>query len=122
MRKLQQQTDHSLPAIIELELRTTDAVLALGRDLFRGRFMATEIDPDWHIAQSVFDAGAFLQEAVNTDDLQQSLSRLLLKLQAVGYSNKCWHITRESCLIMKDRFIFHIHQPFDQGHYMALFH
>ena len=76
LRKLQQQADQFLPAAIELELRTTYAVMALARDLFRGRFTATAVDPDWHIAQPAFDAVAFLQEAIKTSDLQQSLSRL----------------------------------------------
>ncbi|SFD94580.1 murein L,D-transpeptidase [Nitrosomonas sp. Nm166] len=76
LRQLQQQADQSLPAAIELELRTTHAVLMLAQHLFRGRFSATEADPDWHIAQPIFDAVAFLQQAIKSHRLQQSLDNL----------------------------------------------
>ncbi len=76
LQQLQQQAKQSLPAAIELELRTTHAVMRLARDLSRGRLSATAADPDWHIRQPDFDAVAFLQGAVKTGRLQQSLDGL----------------------------------------------
>jgi murein L,D-transpeptidase YcbB/YkuD len=76
LQQLQQQASQSLPVAIELEARTTHALLLLARDLSRGRFIATKADEDWHIPQPGFDAVAFLHEAIKTDRLQQSLNDL----------------------------------------------
>ncbi len=76
LQQLQQQADHSLPATIELEVRTTHALLMLARDLSRGRFSATAADRDWHIPQPAFDAATFLLEAIKTNRLQQSFNNL----------------------------------------------
>ncbi len=76
LRQLQQQAKQSLPAAIELELRTTRAVMRLAKDLSRGRLSATAADPDWHIRQPTFDAVTFLHEAIKTRRLQQSLDDL----------------------------------------------
>ncbi len=76
LRQLQQQASQFLPAAIELELLTSHAVLMLARDLTRGRFQASLADPDWHIPQATFDTVAFLQKAIETDQLPQSLHDL----------------------------------------------
>ncbi|WP_394807508.1 murein L,D-transpeptidase [Nitrosomonas sp.] len=76
LQQLQQQIGQSLPAAIELEVRTTHALLILARDLSRGRFTAAKADEDWHIPQPGFDAVAFLREAIKTNRLQQSLNDL----------------------------------------------
>lgn len=76
LQQLQQQAGQSLPAAIELEVRTTHALLILARDLSRGRLTAAKADADWHIPQPGFDAETFLLEAIRTNRLQQSLSDL----------------------------------------------
>ncbi|PSJ18979.1 L,D-transpeptidase family protein [Nitrosomonas supralitoralis] len=76
LTQLLQQIDQSSSAAIELEVRTTHALLKLARDLSRGRFSATAIDRDWHIPQPEFDAIAFLQEAIRSNHLEQSLQKL----------------------------------------------
>lgn len=76
LQQLQQQAPQSLPAAIELELRTTQALMKLAKDLSRGKLLATAADPDWHIRQPTFDAVTFLHKAIKTDRLQQSLDDL----------------------------------------------
>lgn len=76
LHKLRHQVEPTLHSRLELELRTTHAVLALIRDLAKGRFVASVADPDWHIPQPAFDAVAFLLEAINSGQLQQSLTDL----------------------------------------------
>jgi len=76
LQQLQQQAGLSLPATIELEVRSTRALLIFARDLSRGRFSANATDRDWHIPQPEFDAVTFLLEAINTNRLQQSLNDL----------------------------------------------
>ncbi len=76
LQQLQPPAKQSLPAAIELELRTTHAVMRLAKDLSRGRLSATAADPDWHIPQPKFDAVTFLHEAIKTDRLQRSLNDL----------------------------------------------
>ncbi len=76
LRQLQQQASQFLPAAIELELLTSHAVLMLARDLTRGKLQASLADPDWHIPQAAFDAVAFLQKALETAQLPQSLRDL----------------------------------------------
>jgi murein L,D-transpeptidase YcbB/YkuD len=71
-----QQTPRSLPAAIELELRTTQALMKLAKDLTRGRLLATAADPDWHIRQPAFNATTFLHDALKNNRLQQSLNDL----------------------------------------------
>ena len=76
LTQLLQHSDQSSSAAIELEIRTTHAVLKLATDLSRGRFSATAADPDWHIPRADFDAVAFLQEAIQADHLEDSLQKL----------------------------------------------
>ena len=76
LQQLQQHAGQSLPAAIELEIRTTHALLILARDLSRGRLLAAAADPNWHIPQPAFDAITFLHEAIKTDRLQQALNDL----------------------------------------------
>lgn len=97
LRQLQQQAKHSLPAAIELELRTTHAVMRLAKDLSRGRLSATAADPDWHIPQPKFDAVTFLHEAIKTDRLQQSLHDLSPKKH--GYQSLKQTLMRYQALI-----------------------
>ncbi|WP_297323976.1 L,D-transpeptidase family protein [Nitrosomonas sp.] len=95
LQQLQQQAKQSLPAAIELELRTTHAVMQLAKDLSRGRLSAIAADPDWHIPQPKFDAATFLHGAIKTGRLQQSLHDLspqkhgyqLLKQTLMRYQN-----------------------------------
>lgn len=76
-RLVQLRKQHSQhPILHELELRTTQALLMLARDLHRGRLTAAEVDPDWHIQQSVFDAADYLQWAVTAGELKASLDDL----------------------------------------------
>jgi L,D-transpeptidase YcbB len=76
-RLLQLRKQHNIDSILlELELRTTQSLLTLARDLRRGRFTAAEVDPDWHIQQPAFDAADYLQRAVTAGDLKSSLEDL----------------------------------------------
>lgn len=76
LRQLQQHAGQSLPAALELEIRTTHAILMLARDLARGRLTASAADQDWHIPQPAFDTVAFLLEAIEKNHLQQALQDL----------------------------------------------
>lgn len=76
LQKLKQGVEETADASVELELRTTHAVLMLIQDLYRGRLSASSADPDWHIPQSSFDAVTFLLEAIFSENLHQSLSDL----------------------------------------------
>ncbi|MBP6058964.1 MAG: L,D-transpeptidase family protein [Nitrosomonas sp.] len=111
LQQLQQQAEQSLPAAIELELRTTHAVMRLAKDLSRGRLSATAADPDWHIRQPTFDAVTFLQEAIKTGRLQQSLNDLfsqkpsyqllkqtLIRYQAINHHPEWTHIPNTSTI------------------------
>lgn len=62
--------------LLELELRTTQAILMLARDLRRGRLIASEVDPDWHIQQQIFDPADYLQKAIASGNLKSSLEDL----------------------------------------------
>lgn len=79
LQQLQRQVKQTENAAIELELRTTQALLTLTYDLSRGRLLASAADPDWHIPQQSFDAVAFLLEAVAADNLTHSLNNLVPK-------------------------------------------
>lgn len=57
----------------ELEFLTTLSLLRFSNDLYRGRFTASRLDPDWHIPQPAFNAINFLLSTVDTDTFQQSL-------------------------------------------------
>ncbi|MDP1952050.1 MAG: L,D-transpeptidase family protein [Nitrosomonas sp.] len=76
LKQLELRVDETTDAWIELELRTTHALLTLIHDLHSGRLSASTVDPDWHIPQSPFDAVAFLLEAVTSDNLHQLLNEL----------------------------------------------
>lgn len=99
LQQLQQHAGQSLPAAIELEIRTTHALLTLAEDLSRGRFPATAADPAWHIPQPSFDAVTFLHTAIRTDRLQPSfddlspkkLSYQLLKQTLMRYRKLIHH-------------------------------
>lgn len=103
LRQLQQHAGQPLRAALELEVRTTHAILMLARDLARGRLAASAADRDWHIPQPAFDAVAFLLEAIEKNRLQQALQDLspqkpsyqLLKQTLIRYrkfaeSHTCW--------------------------------
>lgn len=64
------------PASFELELCVTQALLSLIRDVNSGRLQASAVDPDWHIAQPIFDSAGFLQQALTSDNFQQTLASL----------------------------------------------
>ncbi|MCC8997280.1 MAG: L,D-transpeptidase family protein [Nitrosomonas sp.] len=74
LKQLEEQRSSSQS--VTLELQTTRAVLTLARDLSRGRLSASSADPDWHIPQPSFDAVAFLQKALQSEDLTQSFNSL----------------------------------------------
>lgn len=63
-------------ALLELELCTTQALLLLARDLRRGHLTASEVDPDWHIQQQIFDPADYLQQAIASGNLKSSLKDL----------------------------------------------
>lgn len=90
-------------ASLELELCVTQALLSLIRDVNSGRLQASAVDPDWHIAQPIFDAASFLQQALTSNNLQQALEslapeipqyhalkKLLAKFRAVAASGEKW--------------------------------
>lgn len=62
--------------LLELELRTTQAILMLARDLRRGSLIASQVDPDWHIQQQIFDPADYLQKAIASENLKSSLEDL----------------------------------------------
>lgn len=64
------------PFLLELELRTTQALLLFARDLRRGRLEASEVDPDWHIQQQIFDPADYLQKGIIAGNLKLSLEDL----------------------------------------------
>lgn len=76
LRHLRQGLQQSAEVAAELELRTSNAILTLAKDLSRGRLSATAADPDWHISQPTFDAVAFLLEALKSNKLLKSLQGL----------------------------------------------
>ncbi|SEQ99439.1 YD repeat-containing protein [Nitrosomonas sp. Nm51] len=67
---------HASSTRFELEFLTTLSLMQFANDLYRGRFTASELDPDWHIPQQTFDAADFLLSVDDTDSLKQSLMRL----------------------------------------------
>ncbi|HNP25624.1 MAG TPA: L,D-transpeptidase family protein, partial [Nitrosomonas sp.] len=73
---LQLSTEHSSLSRYELEFRATLALLQYAHDLYRGRFIASEIDPDWHIPQPDFDTVSFLLKTAESKNLLQSLESL----------------------------------------------
>ena len=91
------------PASFELELCVTQALLSLIRDVNSGRLQASAVDPDWHIAQPIFDSASFLQQALTSDNFQQTLAsltpdipqyyvlkKLLAKFRALVASGEKW--------------------------------
>ncbi len=76
LRQLQSRTQHNSDTLFELELRTTQALLKLTRDLRSGHLIASKVDPDWHLPHEPFDPVAFLLTAVASDKLQNSLISL----------------------------------------------
>ena len=76
LQQLQQQMNQSPDAAIELELRTTHALLQLAQDLARGQLSAKTVDPDWHIARPEFDAVKFLHDAIEADRVQSAFASL----------------------------------------------
>lgn len=76
LQQLQQQTNQSSDTAIELELRTTHALLQLARDLARGRLSAKAVDPDWHIVRPELDAVKFLHDAIEADRMQSAFESL----------------------------------------------
>ena len=76
LQQLQQQADQSAPSTIELEIRTTHALLRLAQDLAHGRLLAQSADPDWHIPRPEFHAPTFLQDAIETLRLKPAFESL----------------------------------------------
>lgn len=74
LQQFQRETNNQVS--LQLELRVTQALLSLIRDVSSGRLQASAVDPDWHIMQPIFDSAGFLQEALLSDDLQQRLASL----------------------------------------------
>ncbi|GKS70165.1 murein L,D-transpeptidase YcbB/YkuD [Nitrosomonas sp. PY1] len=64
---LKEQVEHASSEALTLELQTTQSILILAKDLARGRLIASDADPDWHIPQPAFDAVGFLQKALQSD-------------------------------------------------------
>jgi murein L,D-transpeptidase YcbB/YkuD len=102
-RLRQLRNEHTTSASLSLELYTTQSLLALARDLYGGRLLATSADPDWHIPQPIFDSVDFLQQALTLGNLQQaladlppnmpqyrSLKRLLAKLRKLVTMEVAW--------------------------------
>ncbi|MDT8363806.1 MAG: L,D-transpeptidase family protein [Nitrosomonas sp.] len=99
-RLRREKHDH---ASLHLELCVTQALLSLIRDVSSGRLQASAVDPDWHIAQPIFDSASFLQQALMSDNLQQALAglapdtpqyhalrKLLEKFQAITATEEQW--------------------------------
>jgi len=60
-----------------LEFETTWHLFQFMHDLYRGRYDAKTIDPDWHIPQPDFDPSAFLLRFLDSGDLQQAFESLI---------------------------------------------
>lgn len=70
-------TTHSPEHAYTLEFQATWSLLQFMHDLYGGRYAALQLDTDWHIPPPHFDAVAFLQNALDTESLQQSLDKLV---------------------------------------------
>lgn len=97
------RNEHSGQISLPLELYATQSLLALARDLHRGRLLAAAADPDWHIPQPLFDPADFLQQVVTRRNLEQafaslppdmpqyhSLKQLLAKLRELIAAGATW--------------------------------
>ncbi len=77
------------------DLVLSDGLLKLIRDMSVGRLDPSVVDPKWSIPRASFNATAFLQHALSTNDFKASLSSLIpvsqqylqLKAAAVRYQN-----------------------------------
>ncbi|MBT8134069.1 MAG: L,D-transpeptidase family protein [Gammaproteobacteria bacterium] len=77
------------------DLLLSDGLLKLIRDISIGRLDPNVVDPKWSIPRASFNATAFLQHALSTNDFKASLSSLIpasqqylqLKAAAVRYQN-----------------------------------
>ena len=77
------------------DLLLSDGLLKLIRDISVGRLDPDVVDPKWAIPRESFNAAAFLQHALSTNDFKTSLSSLIpvsqqylqLKAAAVRYQN-----------------------------------
>ena len=77
------------------DLVLSDGLLKLIRDISVGRLDPNVVDPKWSIPRESFNAAAFLQHALSTNDFKASLSSLIpvsqqylqLKAAAVRYQN-----------------------------------
>lgn len=87
--------NHAPSTRLELEFQTTLSMMQFTNDLYRGRFNAAELDPDWHIPQPSFDAVEFLLSALDTDDLQHSLMRLTPSLPS-------YHLLKQALAKFRD--------------------
>lgn len=74
LRVLRDKVSDQIP--LSLELGITQSLLALAHDLYSGRLIASQADPDWHIPQPQFDAAHFLQQALAAEKLQQAFAGL----------------------------------------------
>lgn len=75
-RLIELSSDQTLHQTFVLEFETTLSLLQFTRDLYRGRFDASVIDPNWHIPQLEFDAAIFLKKALDSGNPDQSFSSL----------------------------------------------
>lgn len=80
LQRLNLLATNPLHSQYELEFLTTLSLLQFTHDLYRGRFTANKIDPDWHISQPQFDAVSFLSKAIDSNDLQHYLDNLTPKI------------------------------------------
>ncbi|MBK7363677.1 MAG: L,D-transpeptidase family protein [Nitrosomonas sp.] len=71
-----QKRDGADSVSLELELTAVQSLLMLAKDLRSGRLLASKADPDWHIQQQQFDPVDYLNEAIHTNQLAQSLAEL----------------------------------------------
>ncbi len=75
------------------DLMLTDGLLKLIHDLSTGRLDPTVVDPEWSIPRPLFDATAFLQQALSSDHFKACLLSLIptsvqyrkLKIAAARY-------------------------------------
>lgn len=101
LRALRSEASDQIP--LSLELGTTRSLLTLAHDLYSGRLVASQADPDWHIPQPQFDSVDFLQQALASEKLEQafadlspgipqyrSLEQLLKKLHTLAVAGTTW--------------------------------
>ncbi|MCB1985709.1 MAG: L,D-transpeptidase family protein [Burkholderiales bacterium] len=76
IQRLRQLASDPSNSLYELEFLTTLSLLQFSSDLYRGRFTASIVDPNWHIPQPYFDASSFLSQAIDSGNLPHALETL----------------------------------------------